>query len=60
MAGCCEETGFCARRLLCSFKRQRHGVRPLIEKTYPLDEVRAALARLEAYEQFGKTALAID
>ena len=39
---------------------QRHGVRPLIEKTYPLDEVRAALARLEAYEQFGKTALAID
>ena len=39
---------------------QRHHVRPLIEKTYPLDEVRAALARLEAYEQFGKTALAID
>ena len=38
---------------------QRHGVRPLIEKTYPLDEVRAALARLEAYEQFGKTALDI-
>jgi len=24
---------------------QRHGVRPLIEKTYPLDEVRAAFAR---------------
>lgn len=39
---------------------QRHGVRPLIETTYPLDEVRTALARLEAYEQFGKTALAID
>ncbi len=39
---------------------QRHGVRPLIEQTFALDEVHAALARLESGEQFGKLALAID
>ena len=39
---------------------QRHGVRPVIEQTFALDEVHAALDRLESGEQFGKIALAID
>lgn len=39
---------------------QRHGVRPVIEQTFALDEVHAALSRLESGEQFGKIALAID
>ncbi|MBS0403306.1 MAG: zinc-binding dehydrogenase, partial [Proteobacteria bacterium] len=39
---------------------QRHGVRPVIEQTFALDEVHAALARLESGLQFGKIALTID
>ena len=39
---------------------QRHGVRPVIEQTFALDQVHAALDRLESGEQFGKIALAID
>ena len=39
---------------------QRHGVRPVIEQTFALDEVQAALARLESGLQFGKIALTID
>ncbi len=39
---------------------QRHGVRPVIEQTFALDDVHAALSRLESGEQFGKIALAID
>ena len=39
---------------------QRHGVRPVIEQTLALDDVHAALDRLESGEQFGKIALAID
>ena len=39
---------------------QRHAVRPVIEQTFSLDQVHAALARLESGEQFGKIALAID
>jgi len=39
---------------------QRHGVRPLIEQSFALDEVHAALDRLESGEQFGKIALMID
>ncbi len=39
---------------------QRHGVRPVIEQTFALDDVHAALNRLESGEQFGKIALAID
>ena len=39
---------------------QRHGVRPVIEQSYALDDVHAALSRLESGEQFGKIALAID
>ncbi len=38
---------------------QRHGVRPVIEQSYALDDVHAALSRLESGEQFGKIALAI-
>lgn len=39
---------------------QRHGMRPVIEQTYALDDVHAALSRLESGEQFGKIALKID
>ncbi len=39
---------------------QLHGVRPLIEQSFALDDVHAALSRLESGEQFGKIALAID
>ena len=39
---------------------QRHGVRPVIEQTFALDDVHAALSRLESGEQFGKIALVID
>ncbi len=38
---------------------QRHGVRPVIEQTFALDDVHAALDRLESGEQFGKIALEI-
>ena len=38
---------------------QRHGVRPLIEQTFALHDVHAALSRLESGQQFGKIALAI-
>lgn len=37
---------------------QRHGIQPVIDSRYPLAEVPAALARLEAGAQFGK--LVID
>lgn len=39
---------------------QRHGVRPLIDQRFALDDVHAALERLESGRQFGKIALAID
>ena len=39
---------------------QRHGVRPVIEQTFALGDVHAALSRLESGEQFGKIALSID
>ena len=39
---------------------QRHGVRPVIEQRFALDDVHAALSRLESGQQFGKIALAID
>ena len=39
---------------------QRHDLRPVIEQTFALDEVHAALDRLESGRQFGKTALTID
>ena len=39
---------------------QQQGLRPVIEQTFPLDEVHAALSRLESGQQFGKIALAID
>lgn len=39
---------------------QRHGVRPVIEQSFALDQVHAALERLESGQQFGKIALTID
>jgi len=38
---------------------QRTGLRPVIDSTYPMDDVHAALDLLEAGEQFGKIAIAI-
>ena len=39
---------------------QRHGLRPVIEQAFALDDVHAALDRLESGQQFGKIALTID
>ncbi len=39
---------------------QRTGLKPVIDSTYPLDQVHAALDRLESGAQFGKVALRID
>ena len=39
---------------------QRTGLRPVIDSTYPLEQVHAALDRLESGAQFGKVALRID
>ncbi len=35
------------------------GMRPVVDSVYPLDEVQAALKRLDAAEQFGKVVLAV-
>jgi len=39
---------------------QRGLLRPVIDSVYPLDEVHAALARLESGAQFGKIALNLE
>ena len=36
---------------------EQHGVRPLIEHTYDLDDIHAALDRLASGQQFGKLAI---
>jgi NADPH:quinone reductase-like Zn-dependent oxidoreductase len=36
------------------------GLRPVVDSVYPLDEVRAALTRLDAAEQFGKVVLSLE
>ena len=36
------------------------GLRPVVDSVYPLDEVQAALTRLDAAEQFGKVVLSIS
>ena len=36
-----------------------HGLRPVVDRVYPLDQVQAALARLDAAEQFGKVVLSV-
>lgn len=38
----------------------RTGLKPVIDSEYPLDQVHAALTRLESGAQFGKVALRID
>ena len=37
-----------------------HGLRPIVDSVYPLDEVQAALTRLDAAEQFGKVVLSVS
>ena len=39
---------------------QRHDIRPVIEQSFALNDVHAALNRLESGEQFGKIALVMD
>lgn len=39
---------------------ERTGLRPVIDREYPLDDVHAALDRLESGAQFGKVVLRID
>jgi len=36
------------------------GLRPVVDSTYPLDDVEAALKRLDAAEQFGKVVLSVS
>jgi NADPH:quinone reductase-like Zn-dependent oxidoreductase len=36
------------------------GLRPVVDRVYPLAEVQAALTRLDAAEQFGKVVLAVE
>ena len=43
--------------LLKAFDR---GLRPVVDSVYPLDEVQAALTRLDAAEQFGKVVLSVS
>jgi NADPH:quinone reductase-like Zn-dependent oxidoreductase len=35
------------------------GLRPVVDKTYPLDRVQEALARVDNSEQFGKVVLSV-
>jgi len=37
-----------------------HGLRPVVDSVYPLQEVQAALGRLDAAEQFGKVVLSVS
>jgi NADPH:quinone reductase-like Zn-dependent oxidoreductase len=36
------------------------GLRPVVDRVYPLEDVQAALARLDASEQFGKVVLSLE
>jgi NADPH:quinone reductase-like Zn-dependent oxidoreductase len=36
------------------------GLRPVVDRAYPMDEVQAALARLDAAEQFGKVVISVS
>ena len=36
------------------------GMRPVIDEVYPLDDVQAALERLDGAEQFGKVVLSVS
>src|SRR5579864_1734126 len=40
-------------------KAMDRGLRPVVDSVYPLDEVQAALKRLDAAEQFGKVVLSV-
>lgn len=37
-----------------------HGLKPVVDRVYPLSDVQAALARLDAAEQFGKVVLSVS
>ena len=37
-----------------------HGLKPVVDMVYPLDQVQAALTRLDAAEQFGKVVLSVS
>jgi NADPH:quinone reductase-like Zn-dependent oxidoreductase len=37
-----------------------NGLRPVVDSTYPLADVQAALTRLDAAEQFGKVVLSLE
>jgi NADPH:quinone reductase-like Zn-dependent oxidoreductase len=41
-------------------KAMERGLRPVVDSVYPLDDVQAALTRLDAAEQFGKVVLSIS
>ena len=41
-------------------KAIERGMRPVVDRVYPLDEVQAALTRLDTAEQFGKVVLSVS
>jgi len=41
-------------------KAMDRGLRPLVDSVYPLDDVQAALTRLDTAEQFGKVVLSVS
>jgi len=49
-----------AREFEAVLKAFDHGLRPVVDHLYPLDDVQAALIRLDAAEQFGKVVLSVS
>jgi len=49
-----------ASEFLAVLEAMDQGLRPVVDSVYPLDEVQAALTRLDAAEQFGKVVLSVS
>ena len=49
-----------ASEFLAVLEAMDQGLRPVVDSVYPLDEVQAALTRLEGAEQFGKVVLSVS
>lgn len=49
-----------AREFEAVLRALDEGLRPVVDRAYPLDEVQAALARLDAAEQFGKVVISVS
>ena len=49
-----------ASEFLAVLEAMDQGLRPVVDSVYPLDEVQAALTRLDSAEQFGKVVLSVS